>query len=64
MDGVGAVEGSDLNGGRRPDEEESDKNVQNKVCIVVFVSDLISQLGQRLHVGGSSHLADFTTRSL
>ncbi len=40
MDGVGAVEGSNLSGGRRLDEEESDKNVQNQVCFVIFVAPM------------------------
>ena len=42
MDGVGAVEGSDLSGGRRLDEDESDKNAENKVYFVCLVSDVIS----------------------
>ncbi len=43
MDGVGADVGSDLSGGRRLDEEESDKNVEIKVPFVIFFSKAMCQ---------------------
>jgi hypothetical protein len=58
MDVVGAGEGSDLSGGRRHDEEGSDKNVEKQVCVIRIVSELVSHLQAQFDVKDSSHLAD------